>query len=73
MFNKKIIIKINGMSCSHCAKRVEDALKEIDNIKKVKVNLDDNTAIISYKDEIDLDLVKNKINDLDYEYIGVVE
>jgi copper chaperone len=45
--NKKILggfymtkkIFIEGMSCAHCAKHVEEALKEVHGIKSAKVNL----------------------------------
>lgn len=70
MIGKKIIVNIDGMSCSHCAKRVEDALKEIDNVKSVKVNLDKKNATITYKNDIDIDIVKDKIDELDFKFIG---
>ena len=41
MFYKQVIIRVDGMKCVHCAKKVQEELKKIDNIKSVKVNLDD--------------------------------
>lgn len=42
MFGNKIekTIKIEGMSCMHCVKKVEQALKSIAEIKSVKVDLE---------------------------------
>ena len=71
MISKQIIINIDGMKCIHCAKKVEDSLKNIENIKSVKVNLDKNNAIIKYKDTVDIDLIKKNIEELDYKFIGV--
>ena len=71
MFGKKIKIGINGMSCNHCAKRVEEGLGKMDGIKSVKVNLDEKYVLITYKDELSLDKVKNEIEELGYEFIGV--
>ena len=73
MFGKKLIIKIHGMSCSHCAKRVEDALEKLDNVKKVKVNLQEEKGVITYKDNIDIEKVKKVIENLDYQFEGVEE
>lgn len=71
MFCKQVIIRVDGMKCAHCAKKVQEELKKIDNIKSVKVNLDDKKVTIKYKNEIDLNSVKNLIGDLDYKFLGV--
>lgn len=73
MLGKKIIVNIEGMSCNHCAKRVEDGLKALDNVKSVKVNLEKKNATITYKNEINTDEIKNVINELGYEFKGVCE
>lgn len=71
MFNKKIkqVINVDGMSCSHCAKKVENSLKEIDGVVKVSVNLDKKEVIITSKFEIDTNLLRKKIEDLGYKYL----
>ena len=71
MFGKKIVVKIDGMSCSHCAKRVEDGLKKIDNVKSVKVDLNNKKATVTYKDSIDTDMIEKTINELEYEFKGI--
>lgn len=72
MFNKKIkqVIGVDGMSCSHCAKRVENSLKEVDGVIKVSVNLDKKEVIIISKFEIDTSLLRKKIEDLGYKYLN---
>ena len=57
------------MSCSHCAKRVENSLKEVDGVLKVSVNLDKKEVIITSKFEIDISLLRKKIEDLGYKYL----
>ena len=71
MFNKKIkqVINVDGMSCSHCAKRVENSLKEVEGVLKVSVNLDKKEVIITSKFEIDTSLLRKKIEDLGYKYL----
>ena len=66
---KKLYVKIDGMSCSHCAKRVENSLKEVDGVLKVSVNLDKKEVIITSKFEIDTSLLRKKIEDLGYKYL----
>ncbi len=71
MFNKKIkqVINVDGMSCSHCAKKVENSLKEVDGVIKVSVNLDKKEVIIISKFEIDASLLRKKIETLGYKYL----
>ncbi|MBQ8891764.1 MAG: heavy-metal-associated domain-containing protein [Bacilli bacterium] len=60
------IIKVDGMKCDKCASRVKDCLEKIDNIEKVLVDLETKEVKIEYKEEFDIDLIKEKINDLGY-------
>lgn len=66
--NNKItkIIKVEGMSCEHCAKKVENALKGIKNVNYVKVNLKNKNVEIDLKEDISNDILKSVIEDLGY-------
>ena len=46
MFEKTVSVKLNveGMMCMHCVKHVEEALRSVSGVKKVKVDLDAKTA-----------------------------
>ena len=46
--NKEVIIPIGGMTCASCVKAVERAVKKIDGVKNVQVNLATEKATISY-------------------------
>ena len=63
------MVKIEGMSCMHCAKKVENAIKEIKGVKSVKVSLEDKQAEIISKEEIDNETLKSTIEDLGYQVI----
>ena len=52
---------IEGMSCSHCQKRVEEALKKQRGIKEVEVDLREKKAKLELDRNIEL------IEDLGYE------
>lgn len=64
-------IKIDGMKCSGCANRVNNALKEIKGIKKVNVNLEEKYADIVYKKDIDNETITNVIAELGFKVTGI--
>ena len=57
---------IKGMSCSHCAARVEKALNKIDGVE-AKVDLESRTAKLHISKEVTDDVIKNAIDDVGYE------
>ncbi|MCI9366516.1 MAG: heavy-metal-associated domain-containing protein [Clostridia bacterium] len=58
---------IEGMSCSHCQKRVEEALKKQRGIKEVEVDLREKKAKLELDRNIDDKDIKELIEDLGYE------
>lgn len=73
MFDRRKIIKvyIDGMKCNHCKEKVEETLSSIKNIKNVNVNLDSKCATITYTKKIDKNIIREKINNLDYNIIKI--
>ena len=70
MFGKEKIIKklnIEGMSCMHCVKKVEMALKAIKEVKSVNVSLENKTAEIVLKKDIDINILKKAVEEVGYE------
>ena len=69
MFNKKMTttITVEGMHCQHCADHVKDALKKIDGVKNVKVDIQTKQVEIISTKQLDLTCVENIINQLGYE------
>ena len=47
------ILKINGMMCAHCKKRVKDTLEQIEGIESADVNLEQKTATVICSKHID--------------------
>ena len=47
--NKEVIIPIGGMTCASCVKAVERAVKKIDGVKNIQVNLATEKASILYE------------------------
>ena len=74
MFGSKIVktIIIEGMSCGHCSKRVEDALKSIDGVKSVSVSLEDKKAEIVLKKDISNEILKTAVEEIGFEVVELV-
>lgn len=62
----KLELKVNGMSCGHCQKRVEDALNALEGVK-AKVNLEEGKADISYPDEVSIKDLKDAVKNAGYQ------
>jgi Cu+-exporting ATPase len=71
--NEKTVIKIGGMTCAMCVKTNEDALKKVDGVIKVNVNLSAEKAYVTYNPKITtIADMKKAIEDVGYQYLGVV-
>ena len=73
MFGNKITktIFIEGMSCGHCSKRVEEALKNVKDVKSVKVNLETKNAVVALKNDIENELLKTAVEDIGFQVINI--
>ena len=72
---KKIYEKnvyIEGMSCNHCKMSVEKALKSIDGVENVDVNLGDKKASITSTKSINNDEIKKVIEDIGFEVKDII-
>jgi copper chaperone len=60
-------IKIKGMTCNHCVMAVTKALKEIDGITNVKVDLQKAEASFDEAKPVDMGVVKERIRKAGYD------
>lgn len=65
------IIEIEGMSCGHCSKKVETALKDLKEVKSVNVSLEEKKAEVILKQEVDNDVLKNTVEELGYKVVNI--
>ncbi|RQD63086.1 MAG: heavy-metal-associated domain-containing protein [Desulfonatronovibrio sp. MSAO_Bac4] len=63
-------IKIEGMSCQHCVKAVEQALGELDGISSVKVSLEDKNAVFETDGSASMEQIKQAIADAGYKVVS---
>ena len=73
MFGNKITktIFIVGMSCGHCSKRVEDALKAVKGVKAVTVILEEKKAEVTLKSDVANEILKTAVEDVGFEVTNV--
>ncbi|MCI8361637.1 MAG: heavy-metal-associated domain-containing protein [Clostridia bacterium] len=62
---KETIIKVQGMACEGCEKRIQNALKNMEGIENVVANHKEGTVAVKVN-EIDIDKVKERIKDLGF-------
>jgi len=65
---KKLILSITGMTCAGCELRIENNLKAINGVIKVRANYADGQVDISYDEsKVKRSALKQAISDLDYQ------
>jgi len=62
----KKLINITGMHCENCAKRIQNKLNELEGLK-AEVSFKDKKALLKSNKTIDLNRVKQVVNELGYE------
>lgn len=64
---KETIIKVEGMVCGGCENRVQNALKTIEGVENVVANHTNGTVKVTSKDEVEVETMKEKIEDIGFE------
>lgn len=62
----KKIVGIEGMSCSHCAKKVGDAFYGLPETEDIKINLEDKNAEIEFSSNVDDKIISDLIKSAGY-------
>lgn len=64
---KEINLKVLGMMCEGCENRVKNALSQIKGVDSVEASHKDSNVKVILKDDIDTNILKEKLEDLGYE------
>lgn len=64
---KEIIINVEGMSCNGCENRIQNAVKTIEGVENVIANHTNGTVTVTLNKEVDVDVIKEKIEDIGFE------
>jgi len=69
---ERVILKIGGMMCATCVSVIENALKNLDGVADVNVNLNAEKAYVTYNPDIaSITNMKKVIEDAGYQYCGL--
>ena len=63
---KEIVIKVEGMMCPHCKKRVEDCASSFNNVISCEASVERKELRVVYQDELDVESIIQKINNQGY-------
>ena len=71
MIFKKIetTLTVEGMHCQKCVARITEALKQIDGVKKVNIDLEKKSVNVISKVEIDKDVLAEAIEKLGFSVV----
>ncbi|MCL5266935.1 MAG: cation transporter [Bacteroidetes bacterium] len=67
---KKKIVQVDGMTCHHCEMTVEKALLEVSGVKNAKASHEKKSVEVQYKDALDINEVKRKIEEVGYKFVS---
>ena len=72
VIDEKVVLKIGGMVCAMCVGALEIALKKLDGVVEVRVNLASEKAYITFNARmVGLEEMKKAIVDTGYEFLGL--
>ena len=64
---KEINLKVKGMHCEGCENRIKNSLSTIEGVDEVIANHVDGTVLVKTNKEVDLEEIKERIEDLGFE------
>ncbi|MCP2596970.1 heavy metal translocating P-type ATPase [Candidatus Aminicenantes bacterium AC-335-G13] len=72
VINEEVILKIGGMTCAMCVRSIENALKNLDGVLHVNVNLGTEKAHVIFNPRmITIADMRKAIEDTGYQYLGI--
>ena len=69
MYMKEITLKVEGMTCEGCERRIQNVLMDIDGVENAKASHVDKNVKITLNKDIDINILKEAIEDLDFEVV----
>ncbi len=63
----EVKIGVEGMMCAHCKAHVEEACKGVKNVENAEASLENKEVVVTYKDTVSLDELKEAIIKAGYE------
>ncbi len=68
---KHVVLNVPAISCNHCKMAIEGAVRDIEGVVSVDVEVPEKTVSLEYDpDQVDLEEVKDTIEEEGYEVAG---
>ena len=68
---RHVVLNVPAISCNHCKMAIEGALRDIDGVSAVSVEVPDKTVSLDYDaDLVDLEELKDTIEEEGYPVVG---
>ena len=69
MLKMETTLKVEGMTCGHCKSAVEGALKEVDGVNDVNVDLDTANVKVSHADSANKVEMREAVEEQGYDVV----
>ena len=66
---KEIELKVEGMTCEGCEKRIQNVLMDINGVENAKASYTDKNVKITLNKDIDINILKEAIEDLGFKVV----
>ena len=67
---EEVTLSVEGMSCQHCADKVEKGLEEVEGVLSAQVDLAKKEVKVRFEPQkVEVDAIKHKIVDVGYQVI----
>ncbi|MBU0905934.1 MAG: copper chaperone CopZ [Firmicutes bacterium] len=64
--SNQVTLQVQGMSCGHCVKSIENSVGALNGVEKVSVQLATGTVEIEFNNEVDVHQISDTIEDQGY-------
>ena len=68
---KEIELKVEGMTCEGCERRIQNVLMDIDGVENAKASHIDKNVKITLNKDVDINILKEAIEDLDFKVVDL--
>ncbi|WP_075619860.1 copper chaperone CopZ [Paenisporosarcina indica] len=62
----QITLQVEGMTCGHCVKSVENSVGALNGVERVLVELNDGTVAVEFNNDVDIQKITDTIEDQGY-------
>lgn len=67
----KTVLTLGRLTCPSCMKKIEEAVKEIKGVQRIKILFDASKAQVIYDDAVPVEDIIKMINELGYQVLSV--